>query len=77
MENVDSYDRVTDKLPKLKSSKEWLEPQPLSLMQVWWAGAQVLLGTALREIGSFLMFPFNLLFIIPSFLLTVCSLLLF
>ncbi|XP_045045219.2 protein FAM228B isoform X2 [Desmodus rotundus] len=33
MENVDSYDRVPDKLPKLKSSKEWLEPQPLSLMQ--------------------------------------------
>lgn len=27
-------DLVTDKLPKLKSSREWLEPQPLSFMQV-------------------------------------------
>ncbi|XP_040121312.1 protein FAM228B-like [Oryx dammah] len=27
-------DLVTDKLPKLKSSREWLEPQPLSFMEV-------------------------------------------
>ncbi|XP_053522930.1 protein FAM228B isoform X2 [Artibeus jamaicensis] len=33
MENVDGDRRATNKLPKLKSSKEWLEPQPLALMQ--------------------------------------------
>uniref|UniRef100_A0A4W2IIE4 Family with sequence similarity 228 member B n=1 Tax=Bos indicus x Bos taurus TaxID=30522 RepID=A0A4W2IIE4_BOBOX len=27
-------DPITDKLPKLKSSREWLEPQPLSFMEV-------------------------------------------
>ncbi|XP_070307133.1 protein FAM228B isoform X3 [Odocoileus virginianus] len=27
-------DLITDKLPKLKSSREWLEPQPLSFMEV-------------------------------------------
>ncbi|XP_014637543.1 PREDICTED: protein FAM228A isoform X2 [Ceratotherium simum simum] len=34
MENLDSDDLITNKLPKLKRSKEWLEPQPLSFMEV-------------------------------------------
>ncbi|XP_058407680.1 protein FAM228B isoform X1 [Diceros bicornis minor] len=34
MENLDSDDLKTNKLPKLKRSKEWLEPQPLSFMEV-------------------------------------------
>ncbi|XP_036891355.1 uncharacterized protein LOC118979417 [Sturnira hondurensis] len=33
MENLNGDDCATDKLPKIKSSKEWLEPQPLALMQ--------------------------------------------
>ncbi|XP_074197845.1 protein FAM228B isoform X3 [Camelus bactrianus] len=33
MKNLDSDDLINDKLPKLKSSKEWLEPQPLSFME--------------------------------------------
>nr|XP_058143678.1 protein FAM228B isoform X2 [Dasypus novemcinctus] len=33
MKNLDSDELITDKLPRLKSSKEWLEPQPLSLME--------------------------------------------
>ncbi|XP_054557292.1 protein FAM228B isoform X2 [Talpa occidentalis] len=33
MENLDSDDLVTDKLLKPKSSKEWLEPQPVSFME--------------------------------------------
>ncbi|XP_073905385.1 protein FAM228B isoform X1 [Castor canadensis] len=33
MKDVDSDDLVTGTLPKLKSSKEWLEPQPLSFME--------------------------------------------
>nr|XP_015097452.2 protein FAM228B isoform X1 [Vicugna pacos]XP_031540678.1 protein FAM228B isoform X1 [Vicugna pacos]XP_031540679.1 protein FAM228B isoform X1 [Vicugna pacos] len=33
MKNSDSDDLINDKLPKLKSSKEWLEPQPLSFME--------------------------------------------
>lgn len=34
MENLDSDDLKADKLPKLKNSKEWLQPQPLSFMEV-------------------------------------------
>ncbi|XP_060478864.1 LOW QUALITY PROTEIN: protein FAM228B [Panthera onca] len=34
MTNLDSDDMLTDKLHKPKSSKEWLEPQPLHLMEV-------------------------------------------
>ncbi|KAI2522586.1 family with sequence similarity 228 member B [Homo sapiens] len=34
MKNVDSDDLVTGTLPKLKSSKEWLEPKPLCFMEV-------------------------------------------
>lgn len=34
MKNLDNDDLITDKLPKLKSSKEWLEPQPLSFIEV-------------------------------------------
>ncbi|XP_023085752.1 LOW QUALITY PROTEIN: protein FAM228B [Piliocolobus tephrosceles] len=34
MKNVDSDDLVTGALPKLKSSKEWLEPKPLCFMEV-------------------------------------------
>lgn len=33
MENLDSDDLKADKLPKLKNSKEWLQPQPLSFME--------------------------------------------
>ncbi|XP_027955385.1 protein FAM228B-like isoform X8 [Eumetopias jubatus] len=33
MRNLDSDDRVTDKLTKPKTSREWLEPQPLSFME--------------------------------------------
>ncbi|ELK14026.1 UPF0638 protein B [Pteropus alecto] len=33
MKKLDSDDPVTNKFPKLKSSKEWLEPQPLSFME--------------------------------------------
>ncbi|XP_054422348.1 protein FAM228B-like isoform X1 [Pteronotus mesoamericanus] len=33
MKNSDGDDMITDKLPELKSSKEWLEPQPLSFME--------------------------------------------
>nr|XP_045367839.1 protein FAM228B isoform X2 [Camelus bactrianus] len=33
MKNLDRDDLINDKLPKLKSSKEWLEPQPLSFME--------------------------------------------
>ncbi|XP_032149861.1 protein FAM228B isoform X3 [Sapajus apella] len=34
MKKVDSDDLVTGTLPKLKSSKEWLEPKPLCFMEV-------------------------------------------
>uniref|UniRef100_A0A2I2ZAC9 Family with sequence similarity 228 member B n=3 Tax=Homininae TaxID=207598 RepID=A0A2I2ZAC9_GORGO len=34
MKNVDSDDLVTGTLPKLKSSKEWLEPKPLCFVEV-------------------------------------------
>ncbi|XP_030656104.1 protein FAM228B isoform X3 [Nomascus leucogenys] len=34
MKNVDSDDLVTGTLPKLKSSKEWLEPKPVCFMEV-------------------------------------------
>ncbi|XP_078205955.1 protein FAM228B isoform X1 [Callithrix jacchus] len=34
MKSVDSDDLVTGTLPKLKSSKEWLEPKPLCFMEV-------------------------------------------
>ncbi|KAF0876282.1 protein FAM228B [Crocuta crocuta] len=34
MKNLDSDDILTDKHPKPKSSKEWLEPQPLHFMEV-------------------------------------------
>ncbi|XP_028370617.2 protein FAM228B isoform X1 [Phyllostomus discolor] len=33
MENLDGHGGGNHKLPKVKSSKEWLAPQPLSLMQ--------------------------------------------
>ncbi|XP_004395001.1 PREDICTED: protein FAM228B [Odobenus rosmarus divergens] len=33
MRNLDSDDRVPDKLTKPKTSREWLEPQPLSFME--------------------------------------------
>ncbi|XP_044627966.1 protein FAM228A isoform X2 [Equus asinus] len=33
MKNADSDDLITNKLPSLKSSKEWLDPQPLSFTQ--------------------------------------------
>ncbi|XP_064428007.1 protein FAM228B isoform X2 [Mirounga angustirostris] len=33
MRNLDSDDRVTDKLNKPKTSREWLEPQPPSFME--------------------------------------------
>nr|KAF6446691.1 family with sequence similarity 228 member B [Rousettus aegyptiacus] len=33
MKKLDSDDPVTNKFPKLKSSKEWLEPQPLSFVE--------------------------------------------
>ncbi|XP_077008361.1 protein FAM228B-like isoform X2 [Tamandua tetradactyla] len=33
MKNLDSDELITDKFPKLKNSKEWLEPQPLSFME--------------------------------------------
>lgn len=35
MKNRNPDDMVTDTFPKLKSSKEWLEPQSLSFMEVW------------------------------------------
>uniref|UniRef100_A0A1W2P7K4 Family with sequence similarity 228, member B n=1 Tax=Mus musculus TaxID=10090 RepID=A0A1W2P7K4_MOUSE len=34
MKNRSQDDMVTGTLPKLKSSKEWLEPQSLSFMEV-------------------------------------------
>lgn len=34
MKNLNSDDILTDKYPKPKSSKEWLEPQPLHFMEV-------------------------------------------
>ncbi|XP_021569167.1 protein FAM228A-like [Carlito syrichta] len=33
MKNVDSDDLITGTLPKFKSSKEWLDPKPLSFME--------------------------------------------
>ncbi|XP_037669261.1 LOW QUALITY PROTEIN: protein FAM228B [Choloepus didactylus] len=33
MKNLDTEELITDKLPKLKNSKEWLEPQPLPFME--------------------------------------------
>lgn len=33
MKNLDGDGLITDKLPELRSSKEWLEPQPLTFME--------------------------------------------
>lgn len=34
MKNLDGDGLITDKLPELRSSKQWLEPQPLTFMEV-------------------------------------------
>ncbi|XP_047379574.1 protein FAM228B isoform X5 [Sciurus carolinensis] len=35
MKNVDSHDLVTGTLPRIKSSKEWLQPQRLAFMEAY------------------------------------------
>lgn len=73
MRNLDSDDRVTDKLNKPKTSREWLEPQPLSFMEVtviWWHFEVCIWVVSCIEkwlvLNIFSMFPISFLLFIIS-----------
>lgn len=81
MRNFVSDDLITDKLHRPKSSKDWLEPQPLYLVEVivTWHFAFLYLSSCTEKwlvLSIFPVFSISLLLFIQS-LLTLCLVFIF